>query len=82
MYGHDGCTYIGSPKCSLTTAESAHLINVSPVLAVVVEPLPEHTHHETIGLDVVRVLGQLSHERTARPPGVIGGRFTNFGLCI
>ena len=59
-----------------------NLIDVSPVLSMVVESLPQHTHDQPVSLGVVRVLGQLSHQGTAGAPGVIGGRLTNFGLGI
>lgn len=61
---------------------SSNLVDVSPILSVVVESLPEHAHHKAVRLDVVRVLCQLPHQRTARPPGVIGSRLTHLRLRI
>ena len=55
---------------------------MSPVLAVVVESLPDHTHDHAVGLHMERVVCQLRHYGTTRTPGVVRGRLTHLGLCI
>ncbi len=53
---------------------------MSPVLAVVIEPLPDHLHDLGEGDHVVGQVGNLRHLGRGRAPGVIAGGLTNLDL--
>lgn len=54
-----------------------YLVHVSPVLAVVIEALPHHTHDFREGHNIVCQISNLWHQRAARAPWVIGCRLSN-----
>ena len=58
------------------------LVDVPPVLAVVVNPLPDHLHDLGEGDHIIRQISDLRHERTRRTPGVVRGRLPNFDLRV
>ena len=55
---------------------------MSPVLAVVVEPLPDHLHDLGEGDHVVGEVGDLRHLRRGRAPGVIAGGLADLDLGV
>ncbi|KAF3846644.1 hypothetical protein F7725_003722 [Dissostichus mawsoni] len=62
--------------------QGERLVDVAPVLAVVVEPLPDHAHDLAEGDHVVGEVGDLGHERGRRAPGVVGGGLSDFLLRV
>ena len=58
------------------------LVDVAPVLAVVVEPFPDHAHDLAEGHHVVGEVGDLGHEGRRRAPGVVGGGLSDFLLSV
>ena len=68
-------TTVGRSHTQLNT----HLVYVSPVLPVVVEPLPHHAHDLRESHHVVGEVGNLRHEGTAGAPWVVGGGLSNLG---
>ena len=57
-------------------------INVSPVLAVVIESLPDHLHDLREGDHVVSQVGYLRHLGGGRTPGVVAGGLPDLDLGI
>lgn len=62
--------------------QGQRLINVPPVLAVVVEPLPDHTHDLGESHHVEGQVCDFRHERAGRTPGVVGGGLPDLDLGL
>jgi len=56
------------------------LVDVAPVLAVVVETLPDHLHDFREGHHIVGEIRYLSHDGGRRTPRVIRGGLAHFDL--
>lgn len=53
---------------------------MAPVLAVVVQSLPDHLHDLGESHNVVRQIGHLRHDRGRRAPWIVRGGLTYFYL--
>lgn len=58
------------------------LVNVTPVFAVIVQPLPDNSHHLGEGHHVVGQVRDLGHERAGRSPVVVGRGLSHFNLGL
>ncbi|KAH9402901.1 hypothetical protein TYRP_015664 [Tyrophagus putrescentiae] len=59
------------PGLDQVLEEDQRLVDVAPVLAVVVQALPDDLHDLAEGDHVVGEVGDLAHQRAARPPGLV-----------
>lgn len=76
------CVSVGLVWLWVTADRLGHLVDVSPVLAVVVEAFPHHGHDLAEGHHAEGQLGDLRHQRAGRTPGVVGGRLPHLDLRI
>lgn len=53
-----------------------------PVLAVVIEPLPNHAHDLGEGNDIVGEVSDLRHQGAGWAPGVVARGFSNLDLGL
>lgn len=59
-----------------------YLVDVAPVLAVVIETLPDHAHDFREGHHIVGEVGNFRHEGAGRAPGVIGCGLSHLDLRL
>lgn len=57
-------------------------VNMSPVLPVVIESLPDHAHDFRKGHHVIGQVGNLRHEGAGGTPRIVGGGLSHFNLCL
>lgn len=62
--------------------QGQRFVDVAPVFPVVVEALPDHSHHLREGHHVEGQVGNLSHERAGRTPGVVGSGLSDLDLGL
>ena len=72
--------YLLTPGLDEILEQDEGLVDVPPVLAVIVEPLPDHLHDLGEGDHVVSQVSNLRHLGRGGAPGVIAGGLTNLDL--
>ena len=75
-------TYLVAAGLYDVVEQHQRLVDVPPVLAVVVDPLPNHLHDLGERHNVVRQVGDLRHERARRTPRVIRRGLPNLHLRV
>lgn len=80
MSAIDSLSHDEQERTNSTRNDRTNLIDMPPVFAVIIEPLPYHLHYLGEGHHIVGQVRYLGHEGAGRAPGVVRGRLAHFDL--